>query len=382
MRLIYPVLWPRLGRDASQEQSVKTAAALARQNVEVTLILPQGRRDPKLSAQDLRSWFAVEGDFKVVQMRTPWAGANLASSCFWLLQLFRSDELASADLLYSRVPAMIGAGQLCPIPFATEQYRPWPDRWPFLRRHVRRTAAHRRCLGYIIHSDFAAASYRRAGVPEARLLVAHNGTDLGAPPADRAFAREQLGLPAEAAIAVYAGRINERKGLDQILALADLRPEILFLLVGSEREGPVETEARRRQNVRIVEWQTPRRLPSYLAAADALLIPASSEPLERFGSSVLPIKTFAYLAAGRPIIAPSTPDLTGLLVDGRNALLVPPGDPREAAAALDRILGDTSLARSLGEGAAETARSLGWDARAERIAGFLRRRLAEAQPSE
>ena len=46
MRLAYPVLWPRLGRDASQEQSVKTAAALARQGVEVTLILPQGRRDP------------------------------------------------------------------------------------------------------------------------------------------------------------------------------------------------------------------------------------------------------------------------------------------------------------------------------------------------
>jgi starch synthase len=386
MRLAYPVLWPRLGRDASQEQSVKTAAALARQGVEVTLILPQGRRDPELAAQDLRSWFAVEGDFQVLQVRTPWAGSNLMWSCLWLLQLFRSRRLRSADLLYSRVPAMIGAGQICPIPFATEQYRLWPDEWPFLRRHVRRTASDRRCLGYILHSDYAAESYRRAGVPEARLLVAHNGAEKVTVTSDchfsRAVARERLGLPAEAAIAVYAGRVNERKGLDQVLALADLRPETLFVLVGSEGEGLVEAEARGRPNVRVVAWQGPERLPSYLAAADILLIPASREPLERFGSSVLPIKTFAYLAAARPILAPRTPDLAGLLVDGSNALLVTPGQPAEAAASLDRILGDAALAKRLGDGAAETAAGLGWDARATRIVRFLRRRLAEAQPSE
>ncbi|MGZ8285196.1 MAG: glycosyltransferase family 4 protein [Allosphingosinicella sp.] len=382
MRLTYPVLWPRLGRDASQEQSVKTAAALARLGHEVTLLLPRGRGDPALGAKDLRQWFGVEGDFQVRQVPSRWAGPHLVSSCLWLLQVFRSSELRSADLLYSRVPAMIGAGQVCPIPFVTEQYRLWPDQWPFLRRHVRRTAAHRRCLGYILHSDFAAGSYRRAGVPEARLLVAHNGADAPAPPADRGAARERLGLPAATAIAVYAGRVNETKGLDQILALADLRPETLFLLVGSEREGPIEAEARRRRNVRIVGWQGPERLTSYLAAADLLLIPASSEPLERFGSSVLPIKTFAYLAAGRPILAPRTPDLADVLVDGRNALLVSPDRPEQAATALDRIVGDESLARRLCEGAAETARGLGWDARAERIAGFLHRRLAEAQPSE
>ena len=382
MRLIYPVLWPRLGRDASQEQSVKTAAALARHGVEVELVLPRGRRDPELGARDLRSWFAVEGDFRVSQVPTPWAGPKLVSSCFWLLQLFRSRRLRSADLLYSRVPAMIGAGQICPIPFATEQYRLWPDEWPFLRRHVRRTAAHRRCLGYILHSDYAAQSYRRAGVPEARLLVAHNGADPGASPIGRARARERIGLPAGAAIAVYAGRLNARKGLDQVLALADLRPETLFLLVGSEGEGPVEAEARRRPNVRIVPWQGPEGLPAFLAAADILLIPASSEPLERFGNSVLPMKTFAYLAAGRPIVAPRTPDLDGLLVDGRNALLVGPGDPREAAFALDRILADPALAASLGAGAAETASGFGWDSRAGRIAAFLRRRLAEARDAE
>ena len=141
---------------------MKTAAALARHGIEVTLFLPRGRRDPALGAQEVRQWFGVEGDFRVSQVESRWAGPHLVSSCFWLLQLFRSRQLRSADLLYSRVPAMIGAGQVCPIPFATEQFRLWPDQWPFLRRHVRRTARHRRCLGFILHSDYAAQSYRRA----------------------------------------------------------------------------------------------------------------------------------------------------------------------------------------------------------------------------
>jgi starch synthase len=381
MRLVYPVLWSRLGREASQEQSVKTAAALARRGDEVTLILPRGKRDPELGAEEIRRWFGVEGDFRALQVPSRWGGVDLASTCFWLLQLFDSRALASADILYSRAPVMIAAGQVCPLPFATEQYRLWPDEWPFLRPHIRRTARHPRCLGYILHSELAAQSYRRAGVAEGKLLVAHNGTDPAPARPDPAGARERLGLPRGRTLAVYAGRINAQKGLDRILALAELRPESLFLLVGSEGEGLVEREARRHPNVQVVPWQPPDRLPLYLAAADILLIPPSSAPLERFGTSVLPMKTFAYLAAGRPILAPRSPDLAGLLVDGANALLVPPDDSAAAAAAFDRLAGDARLSKRLGEGAAHTAQGLSWNDRAARIAAFLHRRLAEAQPS-
>ena len=383
MRIAYPLLWSRLGREAHQEQSVKTAAALARRGIDVTLILPRGRRDPLLSAAELQRWFAVDGDFSVLQVPSEWGGTALFRSLLWLHQLFGSDQLRSADMLYSRVPVMIATGQLCPIPCATDQYRDWPDQWPFLRPFIRRTALHRKCLGYILHSRFAAASYRRSGVPEAKLLVAHNGVDgeAGTGGADRADARKRLDLPGDASLAVYAGRVNERKGLDQILALADLRPETLFLIVGSEQEGPIETQARRRPNVRVIGWQSPDRLPDYLAAADILLIPPSLDPLQRFGTSILPIKTFAYLAAGRPILAPRSPDLADLLVDGENALLVTPGDPKAAAEGLDRLLGDEDLAARVSAGARRTAQGLSWDKRAERIDDFLRRRLAAAQSS-
>ena len=67
MRLAYPVLWSRLGREASQEQAVNTVAALARRGVEVTLILPRGKADLPLDADAVRAWFGVRGDFALVQ---------------------------------------------------------------------------------------------------------------------------------------------------------------------------------------------------------------------------------------------------------------------------------------------------------------------------
>jgi glycosyltransferase involved in cell wall biosynthesis len=383
MRLAYPVLWSRPNRQACQEQTVNTAAALARQGVTVTLIVPRGPGDPALCAEEMRGWCDVRGDFRLVQRPSRWSGERLVPSLAWLRQAFRDPEVQRADCLYSRAPAMLAAGGFSPRPFATDLYRAWPDELPMLRPLFRRTATRRHCLGLILHSEYAARSYLAAGVPADRLLVAHNGADMDRmlPRIGKAEARRRLGLASDRPIAVYAGRINARKGLDQLFALADLRPGVRFLLVGAEGDGPIEAEAARRANIALAPWQAPADLPAYLEAADLLLIPASTAPLERFGTSVLPIKTLAYLAAGRPILAPQSPDTAGLLVDGVNALLVEPDRPEKAAEALDRILSEPGLASALGEGAAQSAIGRSWDARAASIARFLEARLGAAHAS-
>lgn len=357
---------------------MSTAAALARRGVEMTVLMPQGRGDEGLTAADLRAYFGVEGDFRLVQHPSRWAGEALPLTLMWLRQVFHAPALNGADLLYSRIPAMLALDGVPPLPFATDHYRPWPDDLPLVRPLIRRTSRHPNCLGFVIHSDHAAGAYRRAGVDPARILVAHNGA---APrPAGAALgrsgARVRLGLPPDRPIAAYAGRINGEKGLDQVLGLAALRPESLFLLVGAEGESAIAAEAARQANVRVVSWQPPPALPLWLEAADVLLIPASSAPLERFGNCVLPMKLFSYLAAGRPILAPAAPDTAELLLDGGNALLVPPDRPDLAAAALDRILYEPGLAQRLSQGALRSAAGLTWDGRAEKIAFFLEARLS------
>ena len=382
VRIVYPLLWSTLGRQACREQTVKTAAALARRGHEVTLLMPRRRADPELAAQDLRDYFEVEGDFRLVQRSSRWVGEALPTSLMWLRQLFRDPSVQRAELLYSRIPAMLVAGHFSPLPFATDHYRPWPDHVPAARPLIRRTARRAHCLGLVLHSEYAARSYARIGLDPSQLLVAHNGADAQAPLHPSAV-RTGLGLPRDRPIALYAGRINGRKGLDQVLALADLRPEALFVLVGSEGDGPIEREAARRDNVRVVQWATPAELPAWLQAADVLLVPASRAPLERFRNCVLPMKLFAYLAAGRPILAPDSPDTAELLKHEETAFLVPPGRPEAAAAALARLLGEPALAERLGANARGLSARLSWDCRAEKISLFLEQRLrtVEALPA-
>jgi glycosyltransferase involved in cell wall biosynthesis len=374
MRLVYPLLWSRPDRKACRAQTMATAAALARRGVEVTLLMPQGEDDPALSVDDLCGYFEVEGDVRLLQRPSRWAGESALRQLMWLRQVFHDPALAGADILYSRIPAMLAVGGRAPLPFATDHYRPWPDDMPAIRPLIRRTARDPKCLGLILHSHYAAGAYRAAGVDPVKLLVAHNGAGpLPAAPGPRPE------LSADRPIALYAGRINPAKGLDELLRLAALRPDILFVLVGSEGHGPVEAEAASLGNVRIVPWQAPGDLPAWLAAADLLLIPPSRAPLEQFRNCVLPLKLFAYFAAGKPILAPVAPDTAELLEDGENALLVPPGRPDLASAALDRILGEPGLAARLAEGARRSAEGLTWDKRAEKIEAFLTARHKAAR---
>ena len=132
-------------------------------------------------------------------------------------------------------------------------------------------------------------------------------------------------------------------------------------MVGSEGHGPIEQAAASRPNVRVEPWATPEALPAWLFAADVLLVPPSSDPLQRFGTCVLPLKLFSYLAAGRPILAPDAPDTGELLAHEQTALLVEPNRAEQAAAALDRLLGDRSLAASLAANSIERAEGLSWD---------------------
>lgn len=376
MRIVYPLSWPRLHHEAMREQSVATAAALARRGVEVTLLMPRGRDDAELTAQDLRAYYAVAGDFRLVQRLSRWAGRDVPRSLLWLRQVFHDPLTRGADILYSRIPTMLGAGHLSPIPYATEHYRLWPDELPWVRPLFRRTNNDPNCLGLVLHSAHAADAYRRAGIEPERLLVAHNGADPGrlGEPLSREAARDRLGLPQGRPIAVYAGRIGPDKALERVAEMARLRPQVLFLLVGADGEdSPVPPT----DNLRLVPWQRPGELGTWLWAADVLLVPPSRAPLERFGNCVLPVKLFTYLAAARPILAPANPDTAELLADGETALLVEPDRPEAAAAALDRLLADSALAERLAGNGRRLADALGWDARADKIAAFLQQRLAQ-----
>ena len=146
-------------------------------------------------------------------------------------------------------------------------------------------------------------------------------------------------------------------------------------MVGSEENGSVERAAKKYPNVQVLPWQPYARAAQYMVSADVLLLPPSSVGLKVAGHTVLPMKLYGYLAAGRAVFAPATPDVQELLQDGQNAVLVPPGDVAGAGTRLAELLADDAGRERLALAARETGKELTWDARAAKLEAFITPKL-------
>jgi glycosyltransferase involved in cell wall biosynthesis len=71
-----------------------------------------------------------------------------------------------------------------------------------------------------------------------------------------------------------------------------------------------------------------------LAASDALLVHAAPGPLNEL---LLPTKTLAYLAAGRPVIAAMNGATAALILEAGAGVTTPAGDSEALADAIDRL---------------------------------------------
>src|SRR5438309_1744789 len=77
-----------------------------------------------------------------------------------------------------------------------------------------------------------------------------------------------------------------------------------------------------------------------LASADVFVLPSHSEGL--------PLALLEAMFTARPIVATRVGEVPTVLAEGNAGLLVDPGSPDQLTLAIDRLLGDPSLARALG----------------------------------
>jgi glycosyltransferase involved in cell wall biosynthesis len=284
-----------------------------------------------------------------------------------------------ADLVWTRNVAAALWLTRAGLPTIFETYRPdLATDWRFAawRGAVLGSPALR---GVIHHSRLADLAFARAGVPDSRRLVATNGfaPEWMEPPLERDAARRALGIALDRPLVVYAGDLHRAKGIGALLRLAARVPEADMLLVGAEDDDAIRRTQALASRAGALNVTTRPRVPigslaPYLYAADCLVIPPPDEPIGR-SRTVLPIKVFLYLAAGRAILAPRRPDLEEVLTDGVTARLFVPGDDGSAADALNEILGDQRVRDRLGREALRVSEAHTWAKRAERIVGFFER---------
>ncbi|MFI9228568.1 D-inositol-3-phosphate glycosyltransferase [Streptomyces rimosus] len=186
----------------------------------------------------------------------------------------------------------------------------------------------------------------------------------------RAAARARLGLPQDALIPLFAGRIQPLKAPDILLravaALLDEEPSLRSRLVvpvvgGPSGSGLAKPEGLQKLAARlgiadVVRFRPPvgqEQLADWYRAASVLVMPSYSES---FGLVAIEAQ-----ACGTPVIAAAVGGLPVAVRDGVSGFLIAGHDPADYARALGRFARDTTLTGRMGGAAARHARSFGWD---------------------
>ena len=182
--------------------------------------------------------------------------------------------------------------------------------------------------------------------------------------------RRDLAL-GEGPVIVYTGNFDRRQGVGSLIdALPAVRarfPDAVLLLVGGEPAAAERLRARAaglgiEEAVRFAGRRPIEQMPEFMGLAAVLASPRA-EPL------VTPLKIYAYMASGRPIVATDLPTHTDVLDEG-SAILVPP-TAEGLANGIVRALADP-------EGASRLGREARRRSELHHTSDSLRRKLIEA----
>jgi glycosyltransferase involved in cell wall biosynthesis len=169
--------------------------------------------------------------------------------------------------------------------------------------------------------------------------------------------RQKLQLPQDKSIILFVGAFD-RKGLKQSLeglAKTDhANKNIHFLAVGSGDQDYYRSLSNTLGLKEVCEFRKPQsNIQDYFKAANIFLFPTTYEP---FGLVIL-----EAMSSGLATITTSKAGAAELIQNGKNGLVIQsPPQPAEITAALNLLLDDTELVKTLGTNARATAIEHSW----------------------
>jgi glycosyltransferase involved in cell wall biosynthesis len=168
--------------------------------------------------------------------------------------------------------------------------------------------------------------------------------------------------PSEGTYILFAGFIGPSKGLDVLLEAWNqvYSDTTLELVIAAESVG-IEDPALERMRLATDECPRPPRWIGFYSSEQEL-----EDGIAQAAAVVLPYRRSSPVSGilvramheGRAVVASAVPAVTTALADGRDGVVVAPGDPRALASGLRAIISDGALRDRLGAAAARRAREL------------------------
>jgi D-inositol-3-phosphate glycosyltransferase len=213
------------------------------------------------------------------------------------------------------------------------------------------------------------------GADPGSVAVVAPGVDLDVfTPGDRHAARHRLGVPVDAHLLLFVGRLQPLKAPDVLLRAAArmieadpaLRDRLVVAVVG----GPSGSGLAHPEHLEklasslgirdVVRFEPPAPQPlvaDWYRAADVTVVPSYNES---FG-----LVAIESQACGTPVVAASVGGLRTAVADGGSGILVDGHDPRDYARVLRDLLAGSRHRAELSRGAVRHAEQFGWQATAQ-----------------
>ncbi len=205
-------------------------------------------------------------------------------------------------------------------------------------------------------------------------------------PGSQRGARARLGLPQDACVLLFVGRIQPLKAPDVLLRAAahlldrapGLRDRLVVAIVGGPSGSGLEHPEALAELaaslgvtdvVRFVEPVPHSSLPDWYRAATVTVVPSYTET---FG-----LVAVESQACATPVVAAAVGGLTTAVTDGGSGFLVDGHDPRAYAERLDRLLTRPRLREQMAASAVAHAAQFGWSATARGVLGTYRDAIAD-----
>jgi D-inositol-3-phosphate glycosyltransferase len=208
-----------------------------------------------------------------------------------------------------------------------------------------------------------------------KVHVVSPGVDLYTftPGESRSAARAVVGLPADALVVSFVGRIQPHKGPEVLIRATSelikhsplLRHKLVVNVMGGASGANTEEVDRLKELSSwlgiddVVRFEPPvarKDLAQWYRAADLVVVPSYSES---FGLVALEAQ-----ACGTPVVATAVGGLRTAVADGISGVLVDGHDPKAWSSVIARLLQEPQRRVLLSMGAIEHASHFGWDATA------------------
>lgn len=371
MRVLYVGSPPLFSKGASAIHIFKMCQAMERLGIEVELIIPANR-----SRKELCEYYGVEENFRITSF--PYFSNSSIRNIFhgFIASLYTKFFRANRyDIVVTRnIVFAYFATKYLKVPTVYDAHHPLVKGGASLFNSFKDS---KYLIRFSTNSDGLAQIYLSRGLPEDKLVVAHNGVELGrfedAP--SKTKCRVKLGLPQDKKIVCYSGNIYEGRGIESIIDVALELKDVMFLIVGGLDEDVDRyrrlSEKKGAQNFELAGFVPHKDVSLYLLASDILVMPYTSKMTIKGGTQAeeftSPIKLFEYMAAARPIIATSISSVKEVLEDGVNSVLVEPDNVDSLYEGILRVLGDRGLAKKIADRAGADIKKYTWEERVKKL---------------